>query len=198
MADVRAARRGAAKAAAERAVKAVALAALTLTAVACGNSSKNPSATTTLPSTQAPATSTTAAPTLSALSLAGVGPGVMETPFYPTTGVTTVTCGVAPGGGVFIAFIVPAGGPPTPTNSAMAQKTIVIIVPGNAVLKDRTGKVLYQLAMASITTARSGSLVLSLNSVTYIGGDRRSVVQGAVNITGDYTCPPWNAPFPRS
>ena len=174
-----------------RFVGGMSLLACLVTVVACGNASKTPTTTVTLPPPTVP---TTLAP-VSALTISGVGPGVNQTPFYPTTTVTKITCGPVPGG-VFVAIGVPPGGAPTPTGSALAAATRIVVVPGHAVLKDNTGKVLYDMKMPSIQTSRQGAFVLSLESVTYIGGDRRSVAQGAVNVSGDYACPATDSPYP--
>jgi len=144
-----------------------------------------------VPTTAAP---TTAAPTTD-LTVAGVGPGVMETPFYPTTTITSVTCGVAPGG-MFVEVTIPGGAPPTPSRSALAESTTVVVVNNQAVLKDHTGKVLYRQSGTGDLAGRQGDFVLSMPSDTYIGGDDREVIVGAVNVEGNYVCPATNVPFP--
>jgi len=146
-------------------------------------------AATTLPPT--PATN----PATTSLTIAGVGPGVNETPFYPTTTVTSVTCGTSPTGG-FVEVSIPGGGPPTPSFSALADPTIVVVIPGKAVLKDGTGKVLYEMDMPSITTSPKGALVLSLTNVTSISGGRKTIEAGAVNVEGNYACPAGTSAFP--
>ena len=150
-------------------------------------------AATTLPSTTAP----TAPPTTAAasdLSAIGVSGGVNQPPFYPSATVTAVVCGASPTGR-FVRFDLPAGGPGTPARSALGAVTTVTVVPGKAVLRDRAGKVLYEEDLASITTGSRGAFVLSLVSTTFVGGDGKVVSQGAVNVNGDYTCPPADVPF---
>jgi len=143
------------------------------------------------PATTAPtAPTTTAAP--SALTIIGVGPGVNQDPFYPAAAVSQVSCGTAPAGR-FVRLEVPAGG--TSSRSALAATTTMTVVPGKAVLRDHTGKVLYEEHLASIATGRAGALVLSLVSTTFVGGDGRAVSQGAVNVSGDYTCPDTDVAF---
>lgn len=160
-------------------------------AVGCssGSSGKPPTVVTTI------VTRTTPAPAPTSLMVDGVGPGVNETFFYPTTTVTAVACGAAPGG-TFVEVAVPAGGPPTPASSALAEPTTAIVVPGRAVLKDHTGKILYEQDLGSIATSSAGGFVLSMTNVTYIGGDRRTVEAGAVDIAGNFACPAARTPFP--
>ena len=162
--------------------------------VACSSGSHAAPPATTSPPTAPPTTPTTAAP-VSNLTVTGVSPGVEQAPFYPATKVSSVDCGPVPGG-VFVAAIIPAGAPGTPAGSAVATPTLLVVVKGEAVIRDGAGKDLYRDTMSSIQTSRSGAFVLSLESVTYIGGNGRTVPQGAMNIDGDYTCPATNIRYP--
>ena len=120
--------------------------------------------------------------------VSGVSPGVEQAPFYPTTTVTSVVCGPI-GSGRYVAVAVPAGGPGTQAGSVLTEPTIAFVVTNQAVVKDLTGKVLYEEDMPTITVGRQGSLVLSLTNVASQSGDGRAVPQGALNISGDYACP---------
>jgi len=164
----------------------VALIALVAALVACSSAhSSSSSAPATAAPTTLPSTTTTAPP--SNLTVIGVSPGVEQANFYPSATVTAVRCGTSPQG-PFVAFLIPPGGAGTPPGSAMTLTTAVVVVDSKAEVKDHTGKVLYEQDLQGVTLGTTGNLVLSLNSVTYIGGDRRSVAQGAINITGSYAC----------
>jgi hypothetical protein len=158
---------------------------------ACGHSSPAPSAATTTTIVHTP---TTAAPR-SSLLVTGVSPGVEQAPFYPATTVTYVACGPVPGGN-FVDFIVPGGSTPGYTSSALASPTAVIVVPGEAVLIDRTGKTLYEQKLSGITTGTQGALVLSMPNATYTGGSGQPVEAGAVNVSGTFTCATTNTKYP--
>lgn len=129
------------------------------------------------------------------LTVAGYSPGVNQPPFYPNTTISSVSCGSGPGGG-FVLVNLPAGPSGTPAGSALAEPTVIIIVPGKAELKDHTGKVLYNEVPGQVSTGRQGTLVLSMVSTTYIGGDGRTVEQGAVDVSGNFACPATSVPFP--
>jgi hypothetical protein len=109
--------------------------------------------------------------------------------------VGSVSCGTAPQGR-FVEVPIPAGQPGTPPRSALAEPTVVVVIPGRGVLKDRTGKILYDEDMSSITTGHQGGLVLSMTNTTSISGDGRPVETGAVNVEGDFACPAKDVPFP--
>jgi hypothetical protein len=157
---------------------------------ACGHSSHPPASS---PTTVA--NTPTTAPPASDLLVSGVSPGVEQAPFYPPTTVTYVACGPVPGG-TFAEFIVPGGTTPAYTRSAMGSATAVIVVPGEAVLVDRTGKTLYQQNLAGITTGTQGALVLSMTNQTYTNGSGQPVEAGAVNVSGSYACAVTNAKYP--
>lgn len=162
-----------------------------LVAASCGSSGHSatratlPTVTT---STEPPTTTTTA---VSALTVIGVSPGVNQDPFYPSATVSSVTCGNAPSGR-FVRFAVPGGGS---DRQALAATTTVTVTTGKAVLTDHTGKILYEEDRPSITVAARGAFVLSLVSSTFVGGDGKSVNQGAMNISGNYACPPAESSF---
>jgi hypothetical protein len=120
--------------------------------------------------------------------VSGVSPGVEQAPFYPQVTVTSVVCGPS-GTGRYVAVGVPAGGPGTQAGSALTELTVALVTNGKAVIKDLSGRVLYEEDMPTISVSRHGSLVLSLTNVAAQSGDGRSVPDGAVNISGDYTCP---------
>jgi hypothetical protein len=120
--------------------------------------------------------------------VSGVSPGVEQAPFYPPVTVASVVCGPS-GSGRYVAVGVPAGGPGVQAGSALTEPTVAFVLNGKAVIKDLAGKVLYEEDMPTISVARHGSLVLSLTNVAPQSSDGRAVPDGAVNISGDYTCP---------
>ena len=147
----------------------------------------------TLPTTtEAP---TTAPPPGTTLSVSGTGPIPQEPPFYPQITVTSVSCGTGLNGR-FIRVDLPAGGSGTPSRSALAQPTALIIVPGKATLLDHTNKILYEQDDPSIAPSHQGALVLSLTNTTTTGGDGRIAETGAIDVSGDYACPAKDVPFP--
>jgi hypothetical protein len=160
-----------------------------LLCAACSSTTKHAGPPTTTTSTPAPPAA------VSNLIVNGVSPGVEQAPFYPATTVTYVACGPVPGGN-FLEFIVPPGTAPGYTQSAMANATAVIVVPGEAVLVDRTGKTLYQQKLAGITTGTQGALVLSLTNATSTSGAGGVVESGAVDVSGTFKCAITNAKYP--
>ena len=170
------------------------LAAVLLIGAGCGKSSKSSTATT-LPASTTEAPTTAPAPPPTSLSVSGTGPIPQEPPFYPQLTVTSVSCGSAPNGR-FVRVDLPAGAAGTPSRSAMAQPTAVLIVSGKATLIDHTNKTLYEQDDASIAPARQGALVLSLTQTTSSSGDGRIVETGSVDLSGDYACPATDVPYP--
>jgi hypothetical protein len=166
-----------------------------LATAGCGKSSSSTSSSTapTHPTTtEAP---TTAPPPGTSLSVSGTGPIPQEPPFYPQITVTFASCGTGLNGR-FIRVDLPAGGPGTPSRSALAQPTAVLIVSGKATLIDHTNKILYEQDDPSIAPSHRGALVLSLTNTTSTGGDGRIAETGAIDVSGDYACPAKDAPFP--
>jgi len=90
----------------------------------------------------------------------------------------------------------PAGGAGTTPGSALTEATTTVVVAGRAEVKDHTGKVLYADAEPTIVVAPQGVLALSMPNVTEVGGDQRPVEIGAVNLSGNYTCPALSVLFP--
>ena len=100
-----------------------------------------------------------------------------------------MSCGNVPGDGLFVEMTLPPGGPGTTAGSELTEATTVLVVNGHAEVKDHTGKVIYSDAESTITATPQGAFALSMPNVTYIGGDQKPVEAGAVNISGNYTCP---------
>ena len=163
----------------------------TLLAGACSSAPRSAATTTTPRPGAATLAPTTTARAVSRLTVSGVSPGVEQAPFYPQVTVTSVVCGPSgpSGTGRYVAVGVPAGGPGTQAGSALTELTVALVTNGKAVIKDLSGKVLYEEDMPTISVSRRGTLVLSLTNVAAQSGDGRSVPDGAVNISGDYTCP---------
>lgn len=163
----------------------------TLLAGACASGGGRAVATTTSMSGETTLAPTTTARAVSSLTVSGVSPGVEQAPFYPQVTVTSVVCGPSgpSGSGRYVAVGVPPGGPGTQAGSALTELTVAFVMDGKAVIKDLSGRVLYEEDMPTISVSRHGSLVLSLTNVAGQSGDGRSVPVGAVDISGDYTCP---------
>jgi hypothetical protein len=169
---------------------------LLVAAAVAGCSNKSHSSAAAPPTTTAAGPSTTAAAAGgTSLIVSGFGPGVMETPFYPSTTITSVQCGVVPGG-VFVEVHIP-GDPSDPyPHSVMTLPTTAVIVNGEASVKDSTGKTVYEQTGTGNLSGRTGTVVLSMNLLSYVSGNGLEVVDGAVNINGNYACPAANIPYP--
>jgi len=164
-----------------------------LTTAGCAHGAGQPA----LPATTVAATTTTtAAPVTSNLEVTGVRAGVLQPPFYPKVMVTSVTCGAAPTKGRFVRLDLPPGAAGTPARSALTEPTAVIVVPGEAMLVDKSNKVLYEEKMPSIATATQGGFVLTMESTTGASADGLSVQSGALQVNGGYICPATDVAYP--
>ncbi|MDQ1427595.1 MAG: hypothetical protein QOK39_1071, partial [Acidimicrobiaceae bacterium] len=100
--------------------------------------------------------------------------------------------------GRFVRVDLPAGAAGTPAKSVLTNATAVLVAPGGAVLVDPRyiTRPLYAEAMKSVATAKEGAFVLTLHNVNATGGDKLSVVDGNVQVYGDYQCPGTDAAYP--
>jgi hypothetical protein len=169
-----------------------------LALVSCSSHGTPVGGNTTVPAT----TTTTTAPATSDLTVDGVRPGVLQSPFYASVTVTQVTCGQAPKGGAFVRIDLPPGTGTTTPGSVMTRATAIIVVPGAAVLVDPTdpSRVLYAENMTNITTTTAigpaAVFVLTLANFTSRGANGLTVVVGNVQVNGTYQCPATSVPYP--
>ena len=161
----------------------------------CGSKSPTAQPPVTLP---AATTTSTTLPLVSKITAVGVRSGVSQPPFYPQVMVTAVSCGAFPKGGRFVRISLPAGGAGTPIKTVMTKPTAVIVAPGGAILIDPryATRALYAESMPSITTAKQGAFVLTMQNSSKAGGDGLTVVAGAVQVNGDYACPAVDVAYP--